>query len=284
MVASHSEALQKVNELYDGEHAEEYVPGISERLGEALGAAFEAQIEKEVRGERLPKHIAIIMDGNRRFAWAAKLPANAGHKKGREQLERVLDWVLELGIKWFTIYALSSENRLSRTDEELDLLYRLYSDGLLDIADDPRIHENKVKVQCVGQLSELPDNVRSAIEEARERTEGYDAHTFTVCLNYGGREEIVQAIRHLAELVSDGELKPEQIEQSTVAEQLYTAGMPDPDLIIRTSGEERISNFLLWQAAYSELYFTDVYWPMFTRREFLKAIRSYQRRQRRFGR
>tara|TARA_B100000676_G_C17919437_1_gene754616 strand:- start:280 stop:1101 length:822 start_codon:yes stop_codon:yes gene_type:complete len=273
-----------VNELYDGELAEVNVPGISERLGEALGAAFEAQVEKEVRGDPLPKHVAVIMDGNRRFAWAAKLPAKAGHKKGREQLEKVLDWVLELGIEWFTIYALSSENRLSRTDEELDLLYRLYIDGLSDIADDPRIHENKVKVQCVGQLSELPDNVRKAIDIAREKTTGYDDFTFTVCLNYGGREEIVQAIRHLAERVSKGELEPEQIEQSTVAEQLYTAGMPDPDLIIRTSGEERISNFLLWQAAYSELYFTDVYWPMFTRREFLKAIRSYQRRQRRFGR
>jgi len=273
-----------VNELYDGELAEEYVPGISERLGEALGAAFEAQIEKEVRGGPLPKHVAVIMDGNRRFAWAAKLPANAGHKKGREQLERVLDWVLELGIKWFTIYALSSENRLSRTENELDLLYRLYSDGLVDIAEDSRIHDNKVKVQCVGQLSELPDNVREAIDVAKQRTEGYEKHTFTVCLNYGGREEIVQAIRHLAEQVSNGELNPEQIDQKAVADQLYTAGMPDPDLIIRTSGEERISNFLLWQAAYSELYFTDVYWPMFTRREFLKAIRSYQRRQRRFGR
>ena len=272
-----------MNELYDGEHTEVIVPGISERLGEALGAAFEAQIEKEVRGEALPNHVAIIMDGNRRFAWAAKLPANAGHKKGREQLERVLDWVLELGIKWFTIYALSSENRKSRTDGELDLLYRLYTDGLIDIANDPRIHNNEVKVQCVGQLDELPENVCEAIKIARERTEGYQNYTFTVCLNYGGREEIVQAIRHLAEKVSEGELEPEQINQGVVAEQLYTAGMPDPDLIIRTSGEERISNFLLWQAAYSELYFTDVYWPMFTRREFLKAIRSYQRRQRRYG-
>jgi len=257
--------------------------GISERMGNVLGQAVESKLLRSIQEHPVKvNHLAIIMDGNRRFAWSKALETNIGHKMGKQKLEQVLDWVLELEIGYLTVYALSTEN-LTRENHELDGLFNLYIEGLKDIADDPRIHENKVKVQIIGRRELLPDSVNEAIDYAEQKTAEYDQYTFTVCLAYGSREEMISAIKSIAEDHGSGKISIDDIDEKEVSRRLYTAEMPDPDLVIRTSGEERISNFLLWQMAYSELYFTDVYWPSFSKKELLKAIQTYQARKRRFG-
>ena len=257
--------------------------GISERMGDVLGQALEAKLLREVHEHPLKvNHLAIIMDGNRRFAWNSDLAAGIGHRIGKEKLERVLDWVLEINIPWFTVYALSTEN-LNRPIEELDVLFDLYVEGLKDIADDPRIHENNVRVHIIGRRELLPQRVNDAIDYAEAKTAEYNDFVFTVCLAYGSREEMISAIQSIAKDHASGALTMDDIDEQLVSDRLYTADMPDPDLVIRTSGEERISNFLLWQMAYTELYFTDVFWPSFSKKDLLKAIRTYQDRGRRFG-
>lgn len=257
--------------------------GISERMGDVLGLAVEAKLLREVLEHPLKvNHLAIIMDGNRRFAWRSNLATGLGHRIGKQKLERVLDWVLELNIPWFTVYALSTEN-LNRPQEELDVLFDLYVEGLRDIADDERIHENKVRVNIIGRRELLPERVNDAIDYAESKTADYDQFVFTVCLAYGSREEMITAIQSIAKDFAAGDISLDAINQQAVSDRLYTADMPDPDLVIRTSGEERISNFLLWQMAYSELYFTDVFWPSFSKKDLLKAIRTYQERGRRYG-
>jgi len=257
--------------------------GISERMGDVLGQALEAKLLREVHEHPLNvNHLAIIMDGNRRFAWNSDLAAGIGHRIGKEKLERVLDWVLEINIPWFTVYALSTEN-LNRPIEELDVLFDLYVEGLKDIADDPRIHENNVRVHIIGRRELLPQRVNDAIDYAEAKTAEYNDFVFTVCLAYGSREEMISAIQSIAKDHASGALTMDDIDEELVSDRLYTADMPDPDLVIRTSGEERISNFLLWQMAYTELYFTDVFWPSFSKKDLLKAIRTYQDRGRRFG-
>jgi tritrans,polycis-undecaprenyl-diphosphate synthase [geranylgeranyl-diphosphate specific] len=257
--------------------------GISERMGDVLGQALEAKLLREVHEHPLKvNHLAIIMDGNRRFAWKSNLAAGIGHRIGKEKLERVLDWVLEINIPWFTVYALSTEN-LNRPPEELDVLFDLYVEGLKDIADDPRIHDNRVRVHIIGRRELLPARVNDAIDYAETKTADYDDFVFTVCLAYGSREEMINAIQSIARDHANGDLSMDDIDEQLVSNRLYTADMPDPDLVVRTSGEERISNFLLWQMAYSELYFTDVFWPSFSKKDLLKAIRTYQDRGRRFG-
>ena len=257
--------------------------GISDRMGDVLGQAVEARLMREVKAHPFQvSHLAIIMDGNRRFAWSKALQTGIGHRLGKKKLEQVLDWVLELEIPFFTVYALSTEN-LKRESNELEGLFKLYIEGLHDIADDPRIHDNEVKVQIIGRREMLPLRVRDAIDYAESKTKDYDKYRFTVCLAYGSREEMIGAIRQIASDHASGELPLLEIDENEVSKRLYTSDMPDPDLVIRTSGEERISNFLLWQMAYSELYFTDVFWPSFSRKELLKAIQVYQQRKRRYG-
>ena len=257
--------------------------GISNRLGDVLGSAVEAKLLREVKQHPAKvDHLAIIMDGNRRFAWSKALETDIGHKMGKMKLEQVLDWVLELEIHYFTVYALSTEN-LNRPDTELEGLFNLYIEGLKDIADDERIHQNKVKVQIIGRRELLPESVIAAIDYAEQKTAEYDEYIFTVCLAYGSREELLGAIKSIATDHKSGDLNLDSIDEKEVSKRLYTAQMPDPDLVIRTSGEERISNFLLWQMAYSELYFSDVFWPSFSKKELLKAIQTYQARKRRFG-
>ncbi len=231
----------------------------------------------------VPRHISIIMDGNRRFAWSKNSKTMIGHSEGKEKLKEVMDWVLDLGIPFFTVYALSTENILEREDDELDVLYNLYISGLNEIAEDPRIHERGVRVQVVGRLDMLPQEVRIAIENAEEVTSEYSNFTFTICLAYGGREEIVDAVKSVAVDHASGELDIESINSSEITKRMYASELPDPDLVIRTSGEERISNFLLWQIAYSELHFTDVFWPSFSKADLYEAIESYQYRRRRYG-
>ena len=257
-------------------------PPLSHVVGDALRDVTEKRLLELVRAEPVPEHLAIIMDGNRRFAAAEGLDVQDGHARGRDTLEKLLDWCLDLGIRILTVYALSTEN-LARPAGEVDGLMDLFDRALRDIATDPRVHRHRIRVRVIGDRSVLPARVQEAVGIAERATEGYQEYRYNVALGYGGRDEIVRAIRALAREVKDGTLAPEAIDSADVARHLYTADLPDPDLILRTSGEERISNFLLWQSAYSELYFSDVLWPGLTRLEFLRAIRTFQLRHRRYG-
>lgn len=230
----------------------------------------------------MPQHVAIIMDGNRRFAKELGLSPVEGHVRGKDKLEEMMEWCLELDIRILTVYAFSTEN-LDRSPEEVSCLMDLFEENFYRLGDDERIHQYKIRVTVLGQRDLVPEKVRRAIEYAESRTAGYDQYYYNIALAYGSRQEIVQGIRKVAEKVKSGELRVEDIDESTFSSFLYTADFPDPDLVLRTSGEERVSNFLLWQLAYSELYFTDVYWPGFRKIDFLRAIRTYQLRKRRFG-
>ncbi|MEC7462900.1 MAG: polyprenyl diphosphate synthase, partial [Candidatus Thermoplasmatota archaeon] len=241
------------------------------------------RLRDRVIGGPIPQHVSIIMDGNRRFAENEGLESSIGHRYGKQKLEEVMDWVLELGIPYLTVYALSTENVINRTEDELEVLFDLYVEGLEDLLKNERIFSNQVKVQVAGHKKLLPKNVIDAIENAEKATIGHSGCVFTICLAYGSREEILAAVRSIAVDHASGDVSIEEIDELMISKRLYTGGLPDPDLIIRTSGEERISNFLLWQAAYSELYFTDVFWPSFSKSDFLSAIESYQNRKRRFG-
>jgi|TARA_B100001105_G_C22375736_1_gene437121 tritrans,polycis-undecaprenyl-diphosphate synthase [geranylgeranyl-diphosphate specific] len=241
------------------------------------------RLRDRIKQENLPEHISIIMDGNRRFAWNENVEKNIGHAQGKEKLKEVMDWILDLEIKYFTVYALSTENISERDPDELDALYDLYVKGLDEIAADPLIHSKGVKVQAVGRTELLPDHVQEAIQQAESKTKNYSNYLFTVCLAYGGREEIVDAVRRIAREHASGDLDLEEINTQQISERLYTANLPDPDLVIRTSGEERISNFLLWQIAYAELHFTDVHWPSFSKQNLYEAIDDFQKRRRRYG-
>jgi len=257
-------------------------PFLSHALGDALRDLTEKRLLELVRAEAVPRHLAIIMDGNRRFAAREGLDVKGGHAKGRDTLEELLDWCLDVGIRILTVYALSTEN-LARPTEELDGLMELFERSFRDVATDERVHRHRIRVRVFGHRQLLPARVREAIDIAEKATEEYAEYRYNVALGYGGRDEIVDAIRALAREVQAGTLDPAAIDSEAVSRHLYTADLPDPDLIFRTSGEERISNFLLWQSAYSELYFSDVLWPGLTRLEFLRAIRSFQVRRRRFG-
>jgi len=236
----------------------------------------------ETKQNPMPKHVAIIMDGNRRFAKDLGLKPEAGHQIGKEKIVEVLEWCFELGIKNLTIYAFSTEN-FKRSTDEIQTLMNLCKQELDKAAKDSRIHKNQVRVRILGHIESLPQDIAESAKKIMQRTKNYDKYSFNIALAYGGREEIIQAIQKIAQDVKEDKLKIEEIKEPTVSKYLYTNGIPDPDIILRTSGEERISNFLLWQLAYSELYFSDVYWPAFQKRDFLQAIRTVQQRQRRYG-
>ena len=237
---------------------------------------------QQIKQHPVPKHIAIIMDGNRRFAKSFDLYPEAGHFFGRDKIEDVLEWCFELGIENLTLYAFSTEN-FSRSNNEVKALMDLCKNELERAAKDSRIHKNEVRVRVLGNLETLPEDIRSSAQYVVDETKDYDKHSLNIALAYGGREEIINAIQKIANDVKTGTIKIEEITESTVSKYLYTNGLPDPDIILRTSGEERISNFLLWQLAYSELYFSDVFWPAFQKRDFLKVIMTCQQRKRRFG-
>ncbi len=247
-------------------------------------STYEHKLRKEVLGGPIPKHIGIIMDGNRRYA-REKLDSDIGegHRCGEKKIEEVMDWCLDMGVKYVTLYAFSSEN-FKRDKDEVDFLMELAESAFIEMADNQKIHKNRVAIRALGVLKDLPEPVQKAIDYAYERTKDYNNFTISICLAYGGRREIVDAVRKIATKVKAGELAIDDITEDLLSSHLYTGDMPDPDLILRTSGEIRVSNFLLWQLAYSELYFTDVYWPGFRYIDFLRAIRSYQQRGRRYGR
>ena len=238
---------------------------------------------EQIKEDPVPEHIAIIMDGNRRFAKEFGLTPDSGHLFGRDKIEEVLGWCFELNIKNLTVYAFSTEN-FERDIEEVSTLMDLCNNELNKALKDSRIHKNQVKIRVIGKLDLLPKEISETAQYVMDETKKYDKYSFNIALAYGGREEILHAIQEIANDVKEGKLEIEEIKEPIVSKYLYTNGIPDPDLILRTSGEERISNFLLWQLAYSELYFSDVYWPAFQKRDFLKAIRTCQQRKRRYGR
>ncbi|MEM3851995.1 MAG: polyprenyl diphosphate synthase [Methanomassiliicoccales archaeon] len=256
--------------------------GITQALARTAYAAYEQRLLAEVKRLPMPRHIALIMDGNRRYAREMEMMLHEGDQRGKDKLEQVLDWCLQLGIRVLTVYAFSTEN-LRRNSDEIETLMNLFEENFRKVGDDERVHRHRIRVRAIGQLELLPERVRAAIRYAEERTKLYNDYRFNIAVAYGSRQEIIQAIRKIARQVRDGELDVNDISEDLFSRYLYTDGLPDPDLVLRTSGEERISNFLLWQSAYSELYFSDVYWPTFTFVDFLRAIRSFQLRQRRFG-
>ena len=239
-----------------------------------------AAVLAEFDASRAPRHVAVIMDGNGRWASKRGLPAIAGHTAGAKAVRESIAAAIEIGIEYLTIYSFSSEN-WTRPAEEVSGLMRLFVEVLeRELTNLQRMH---VRVEVIGLMAELPDATREAFERVCSATSGNAGLTLVVALNYGGRAEIVAAARGLAEDVASGKLTVDDIDDDLFASRLATAGIPDPDLLIRTSGEWRVSNFLLWQIAYSELLITNVLWPDFGRVDLLKAVVDYQRRERRFG-
>lgn len=252
----------------------------------AVGAyrIYEGWLWRQVKNGEKPEHIAIILDGNRRWASENTLNPWLGHEKGAEKVEELLDWCLKLDVKSVTLYAFSTEN-FSRTPQEVQEIMRIAGERFRKILNDERIRKDKVRVKVIGRVGLLPESLQQLIDEVERSTENYDEHFLNFAFAYGGRAEIVDAARKIAEEVHEGKLNPEKVDEKTFEQYLYTSHMPqqDPDLIIRTSGEERLSGFLLWQSAYSELCFLDVYWPDFRLIDLLRAVRTFQKRKRRYG-
>ncbi len=231
-----------------------------------------------------PEHVAIILDGNRRWAAHKALIPWIGHRHGADNLDDLMDWCLELDVKIITLYAFSTEN-FNRPPKEIEEIMNLIEEKLCSILKNERIHENRIRVKAIGRIDLLPSSIQEVIQQVEETTKMYNERFLNIALAYGGRAEIVDATKKIAKKVKKGELKPSQINEKLFEKYLYTAHMPrqDADLIIRTSGEERLSGFLSWQSAYSELCFVDINWPDFRRIDLLRAVRTYQRRKRRFG-
>lgn len=257
-----------------------------ENLLSTIGAykLYEKWLWYQVKNGTRPEHIAIILDGNRRWASGKALNPWFGHEKGAEKVEQLLDWCLKLDVKSITLYAFSTEN-FFRSRNEIEEIMRISTEEFQKILTDERIHRNKVCVKIIGRVNLLPKALQQLITKVEKATQDYDEHFLNIALAYGGRAEIVDAARKIAEKVDEGELNPGKIDEKVFESFLYTSHMSkqDPDLIIRTSGEERLSGFLLWQSAYSELCFLDVYWPDFRLIDLLRAVRTFQRRKRRFG-
>ena len=239
-------------------------------------------MEKEINGTvyQIPQHVAIILDGNGRWAKKHFMPRNVGHSQGAKTVEQICEDAWDLGIKYLTVYAFSTEN-WNRPQSEVQLLMKLLRKYLIDCIE--ITSKNNMRVRVIGEKSRLDDDIRTAIEELEEVSAANTGLNFTIALNYGSRDEITRAVRKIAGECKDGSLVPEEITEALISARLDTAELPDPDLMIRTSGEQRLSNWLLWQLAYTEFYFTDVLWPDFNKDELIRAIQYYNTRERRFG-
>ncbi len=230
--------------------------------------------------ERLPEHIAVIMDGNGRWAKEKGKMRVFGHQHGVDAVRNTTEACAELGVKYLTLYAFSTEN-WNRSSFEVDALMSLLTNALKNEL--KTLNDNNIRLNAIGDLKRLPKLQYDALMYAIDNTKNNTRMTLTLCLSYSGRWELVQAVKNIATEAKNGTITPEQIDETLIGNHLATAGMPDPDLLIRTSGEERISNYLLWQIAYSELYFTTKYWPDFSKEDLYEAIINYQNRERRFG-
>lgn len=238
------------------------------------------QVAPELDRTRIPAHIAIILDGNGRWAQRRGLPRTAGHSAGSETFRRIATYLQGLGVRYFTVYAFSTEN-WKRPQAEVDAIMALLDQYLHEAIRDMR--KKNIRLHFFGDEEALSPSLRALIRETDEASRTLDGMTVNVCVNYGGRAELVRAARLLAEDCAAGRLRPEDIDERRVEERLWSAGVPDPDLLIRPGGELRLSNFLLWQSAYTEFYFTDTLWPDFDEREINRAIADFQRRSRRYG-
>ncbi len=244
---------------------------------------YQRYLESKVREGEIPKHVALILDGNRRFAQKLGLDYLNAYRIGASRTEELLDWLLELGVDHVTLYAFSTEN-FSRPKEQVEAVFKVIEEKLRDLMEKRgKLRRNGVKFRIVGKRELLPEHIRELAEELEAMTKNFGSKTLNLAVAYGGRTEIVDAVRKIAREVAEGKLRPEEIDENVIRSHLYAPDLPDPDLIIRTSGEERLSNFLLWQSAYSELYFCEVYLPELRKIDILRAIRDYQRRKRRFG-
>ncbi len=229
---------------------------------------------------KMPQHVAIILDGNGRWAKAKGMPRNYGHAQGSKNVERICEEAWRMGIKYLTVYAFSTEN-WNRPKEEVDALMKLlrnYMKTCLKTAE-----KNDMKIRVIGDKSRLDEDIRTRIAELEEATKNNQGLNFQIAINYGSRDEITRAVKALAKDCADGKVNAEDINESMIESYLDTHDIPDPDLLIRTSGEQRLSNYLLWQLAYTEFYFTDVPWPDFSKEELLKAVEQFNRRDRRYG-
>ena len=240
---------------------------------------LEEKIE-EKKLEKIPTHVAIIMDGNGRWAKKRNMPRVKGHYEGMQTVKKITKYASKLGIQYLTLYAFSTEN-WARPKEEVSYLMDLPEKMFTSFM--PELMENNVKVEVIGVVEKLPENTRKAVEDAIEQTENNTGLKLIFALNYGSKDEIVTAVKRIAQGATNNEYKVEEIDEQLISDNLFTKDTPDPDLLIRTSGEQRISNFLLWQIAYSEFIFTKVAWPDFVEEEFYKALLEYQSRDRRFG-
>ncbi len=238
----------------------------------------------QINQGKMPKHIGVILDGSRRWARKKFLDNKLSYRIGAERVEQLLDWSLDLNIQSVTLYVLSTEN-LKRTSDELNDLFDVIEERLWNLYYDRRLDQRQIKVKVIGETSVLPYKIRQIISNLEEKTSHHSKHYLNIAIAYGGRLEMVGCIRKIAEKVFNGDLKPSDISEGLIEQYLYTCHLPnpDPDLILRTSGEARLSGFLIWQSAYSELVFIDTKWPEFRKIDFLRAIRSYQVRERRFG-
>ena len=237
-------------------------------------------LSKKIDKKKIPEHIAIIMDGNGRWATKKGLPRSYGHKRGVNVLKEILKASKKLGCKVLTVYAFSTEN-WTRPTKEVDFLINLFSEVLKN--EIKELHEESTKIKFIGDLSPFPETLKKKISSSESLTKNNNKFLLNICVNYGGRQEIVKVAKELALKCSSGEIKPSEVNEELFNSELFTQGIKDPELLIRTSGEKRISNFLLWQLAYSEIYVSEVLWPDFSEFEFLKAIIDYQSRDRRFG-
>lgn len=228
----------------------------------------------------VPCHVAVIMDGNGRWAKARGLPRTAGHRKGVEAVRGIIEAARELGVRYLTLFGFSSENWRRPEGEVLDLMHLLRFYLRSEIAE---LHANGIRLRVIGDRTRLAPDIQSMIGNAEELTSGNQSLDLMIALSYGARQEIAQAARRVAEAVAAGRLAPDRVDEALFSDHLLTADIPDPDLLIRTSGEKRISNFLLWQCAYTELLFVDTLWPDFTKRDLEHAIEEFHRRERRFG-
>ncbi len=259
---------------------------VLKRLLSVIGAykLYERWLWRQVKaGEKL-EHIAIVLDGNRRWASENELNPWLGHRKGADKVEQLLDWCDRLNVKFVTLYTFSTEN-FRRSPQEVEEIMRIAEGKFRKLLTNERIHRKKVHVKIIGRVGLLPEGLQQLIADVEKATAGYDGQFLNFAFAYGGRAEIVDAAKIIAEKVKTGELNVVDVDEDTFAKYLYTSHMTkqDPDLIIRTSGEERLSGFLLWQSAYSELCFLDVYWPDFRVIDLLRAIRTFQNRKRRYG-